>query len=208
MKPKALTPLGPAKGEIQGNLSKRERVKGNCPALFHHFLPRCFLIAAVIALAVSGCKPAGKKAGPPVRIGDSVKAKVEAVVTSVRSPVRLHLFEGGDGETAGKETRALLEFMAETSEMITLSTSSLEESPSAARDRASLGVSHGPVIMIEGESRGPFYFYGFPERQELAPFLEGVALASGAPADLSEEVDAFLADLREDVRIRIFTAPD
>ena len=126
-----------------------------------------------------------------------------------RIPLPSTSTKGGGGETAQRETRALLEFVAEASPQVSLSFHSLEEGPSAADFRSSLGVSHGPVVAIEGTAdRGPFLFYGFPERKELKPFLDGVVIASGVTATLPAEVEIFLAALQRETVIRIFTAPD
>lgn len=166
-------------------------------------------LAAASALTLSNCQPVAERPQRPVIISETVKSTVGEALTTLKNPVTIHLFEGGKGETKGRETRALLEFMAENSPMITLSAYSLEEGPSADRLRTWLGVSHGPAMMIEGEKQeGSFFFYGFPERKELTSFLDGVTLASGAPANLSGEIEDFLAGLQQEVRIRIFTTPD
>ena len=165
--------------------------------------------AVFLLLAFSGCQPAGEPVGPPVRLGEEVKNLVSESLAGLKDPVTLHLYEGGGGETAQRETRALLEFVAEASPKVSLSFHSLEEGPSAADFRSSLGVSHGPVVAIEGTAdRGPFLFYGFPERKELKPFLDGVVIASGVTATLPAEVEIFLAALQRETVIRIFTAPD
>ena len=129
-------------------------------------------------------------------------------LAAVKNPVTLHYYEGGDGETAGRKTWALLEFMAETSVQISVSRYSLDDGPSAAEIRSSLGVSHGPAIRMVGAGQGTFLFFGFPERKELGSFLEGVVIASGVQAILPPQVETVLANLQHEVLIRIFTTPD
>jgi hypothetical protein len=165
-------------------------------------------IATLIFLAFSGCKPGGETALPPVLLGEDVQRTVVEALGDVESPVTLHFYEGGKGETSGRETRALLEFMAETSPLISVAGYSLDSGSSAAEPGLAQDVTHGPAIRIEGIGGDSLFFFGFPERKELKPFLSGVVIASGGPTDLPEEVETFLAALQEDVRIRIFTSPD
>ena len=118
------------------------------------FVSRPLFLAASLALAFSGCQPGGEVAQPPATLGEKIQDTIREAVGVLKNPVALHLFEGGKGETAGRETRALVEFMAETSPMITLSISSFEDSPAGGDLPSSLGVSHGPVITIEGLADG------------------------------------------------------
>jgi hypothetical protein len=64
------------------------------------------------------------------------------------------------------------------------------------------------VIEMKGQAPGILGYYGYPERKEVRPFLEGILSASGHPADLTSEVRSFISSLDEEVLIRIFTTPD
>lgn len=122
-------------------------------------------------------------------------------------PVTLHFFQGGN-ETAHRGTRAILEFMAESSGQIRLLDHSLEPANNNTGPGLLQGASYGPVVRIEGVNPGSLYFYGYPERKELKPFLDGVLMASGVRVDLPTDAESFLSNLKEDVWIRIFTTPD
>ena len=81
--------------------------------------------AVFLLLAFSSCQPAGEPVGPPVRLGEEVKNMVAESLAGIKGTVTLRLYEGGDGDTAERETRALLDFVAEASPQISLSLHSL-----------------------------------------------------------------------------------
>lgn len=165
-----------------------------------------FIPALIIAL--SSCRPGSEPARPPVQLGEDVKETIRTTLSAMAGPVTLHFYQGGAGATAERETRAILEFMATAAPQISLLNHSLDADDNAADQGISPGVDHGPVVVIEGANRGSLIFYGFPERKELAPFLDGVLFASGKQKELPAEAEDFLSSLDQNVRIRIFTAPD
>jgi hypothetical protein len=79
--------------------------------------------------------------------------------------------------------------------------------PDSAASRG-LGVDHGPVMAISGEDFMGISYYGYPARKELAPFLDGVVIASGGAPPMVPDTAGFLADLKKDVHIRVFVTPD
>jgi len=166
------------------------------------------LLIAALSLSLASCQPGREPARPPVLLGQDVKEAITTTLASMKGPVTLHLYHGGAGETAERETRAVLDFMADSSPQISVVDHALDQKEGSPEKEFSPGVNHGPVIRIEGANRGSLVFYGYPERRELKPFLEGVLLASGYPDNLPAVAEAFLADLDQDIRIRIFTTPD
>jgi hypothetical protein len=162
----------------------------------------------LMLLILPGCQPSGETAGPPVRLGEDAKTKIRDTLSSMESVVTLHLYYGGTGESVSRKMRALLELMVETSPKVGREDHSLDEDPRAAGFQSSLRVDHGPVVRVDGARNGPLLFYGFPERKELQPFLDGVLIASGQPTELPSGVENYLVNLDQDVEIRIFTSPD
>jgi hypothetical protein len=171
------------------------------------FLPPLLLLAAV-ALLFSSCQPGAEKAQPPARLGEDVREVIRTTLVSLPEPVTLHFYKGGDGEKGVRETRAILQFAAETAPQISLLDHSLDPADGEGNPGSSLGVDHGPVVKIEGANEGALFFYGLPERKELKPFLNGILMASGHPVDLPAGAESFLSSLDQDVLIRIFTTPD
>ena len=161
-------------------------------------------IAAVIALTLPSCQP-GKEAGkPPVRLGPEVKQLAEEVLAPLENPVTIQLTLGGKGESRAEETVALAEVISETSAKVTVRELDIANHP----DRPEPGVSHGPVIEMKGKAPGILRYYGYPDRKEMRPFLEGILTASGYPSELPAAVVSYISDLDEEIWIRIFTTPD
>ena len=61
---------------------------------------------------------------------------------------------------------------------------------------------------MKGSAPGVLRYYGYPERKELRPFLEGILFASGSNPDVPPDLETYVKALQEEVVIRIFTTPD
>lgn len=166
---------------------------------------RLEIIATIaILLALPSCQPGKEAAKPPVRLGPDVQRLAEEILAPLEHPVAIELILGGEGETMAREAQALVDLTASTSSMVTVNRLDIAAHP----DPVGLGVSHGPVIEMKGSAPGTLRYYGFPERKETRPFFEGILLASGSPVDLPPAVESYIAGLKEEVWIRIFTTPE
>ena len=164
---------------------------------------RYALIGLSALLLLVACDSPKQAAKPPVRISAEAKKIVQEKLASITSPVTLLLYRGGENERQGEETQVLVDFIKETSTKVTVVTGELDDEA-----KADLEVNHGPVVEMKSPVGGVMRYYGFPERKEVRPFLEGILLASGGAVKLSPDVRSFLAGLEQDVVIRIFTTPD
>ena len=162
------------------------------------------ITALALLLILPSCQPGKEKAKPPVRLGPEVERLAREILAPMKEPVTIQIARGGDGETMGEETQALVDLLAETSPKVSVIRLDIATHPGAI----DLGVAHGPVIEMTGRAPGTLRYYGYPERKETRPFLEGVLAASGHPADLDPKVEAYISGLGEEVLIRIFTTPD
>lgn len=166
---------------------------------------RLEIIATIaILLALPSCQPGKEAAKPPVRLGPDVQRLAEEILAPLEHPVAIELILGGEGETMAREAQALVDLTASTSSMVTVNRLDIAAHP----DPVGLGVSHGPVIEMKGSAPGTLRYYGFPERKETRPFFQGILLASGSPVDLPPAVESYIAGLKEEVWIRIFTTPE
>ena len=171
--------------------------------------PTAFLLAlALVAFILPACQPDGQKPGPPVRLGSDVENTIRTALASVPGPVTLHFYTGGTGETAARETRAVLDFIEDTSSNIDILEHAIDGLTGADEADSGIGVDHGTVIKIVGANKGTMLFYGYPERKELPPLLDGILMASGHPVDLPADAISYLDNLGQDILIRIFTTPD
>ncbi|MCK5352857.1 hypothetical protein KAJ77_09750 [bacterium] len=162
------------------------------------------ITALALLLILPSCQPGKEKAKPPVRLGPEVERLAREILAPMKEPVTIQIARGGDGETMGEETQALVDLLAEISPKVSVSRFDIATHPSAI----DLGVAHGPVIEMRGQAPGTLRYYGYPERMEVRPFLEGILLASGHRADLDPEVESYISGLGEEVLIRIFVTPD
>ncbi len=164
---------------------------------------KSFILVLAI-LAISACQ-SSKDAPKSSVLLDSDEARLAAeILAPMKEPVTIQIIRGGIGETKGEEAQALVDLIAEISPMVTVNRLDIETYP----DLQSLGVSHGPVIEMRGKAPGTLRYYGYPERREVRPFLEGILSASGHPTDLSPAVKSYISGLSEEVWIRIFVTPD
>jgi hypothetical protein len=162
------------------------------------------IVAVFIALTISSCQPGKKAAEPHVRLGPEVKALVEEILVPLENPVTIRITRGGEGETNGEEVQALVDLVSAISPMVSVTGVDISTNP----DTHDPGVSHGPIMEMRGQAPGTLRYYGFPERRETRPFLEGILLASGHQTDLVPEIRSFISALDEEVWIRIFATPD
>ena len=159
---------------------------------------------AILLFALPSCQSGKEASKPPVRLGPEVKRLTGEILAPMEGSVTLQIVRGSDSDSMGEEAQALVDFIAETSQKVSVNRVDIATHP----DAIGLGVPHGPVIEMKGKVPGTLRYYGFPERKEIRPFLEGVLSASGHPADLTSEVRSFISGLGEEVWIRIFTTPD
>ena len=162
------------------------------------------ILAAFIALTLPSCQSGKEAAKPPVRLGADVARLTEEILAPMENPVILRIIRGGDGETVGEEAQTLVDFIAGKALKVSVERVDMATQP----DTFDPMVSHGPIIEIRGQAPGRLRYYGYPERKETRPFLEGILSASGHPTDLAPDVESYIAGLGEEVLIRIFTTPD
>jgi hypothetical protein len=160
-------------------------------------------IGLATILLLTSCQSGKETRKPPVKVSAEVKKIVQEGLASLTSPVTLHLHRGGENERQGEETQALLDFMAETSPNVIVVNSEFSDG-----SRVDLEVDSGPVVEVKGSAKGIMRYYGFPERREIAPFIDSILVASGGPVTLSPDVRSFLSRLKQEVVVRIFTTPD
>jgi hypothetical protein len=95
--------------------------------------------------------------------------------------------------------------MAKTSEFLTVEEHNLDQESDI---RKSMKAGHGPIMILAGPRNSRSSYLGYPERKELAPFLDSILIASNQVPDLTPGTEAFLKSLDKEVAIRVFTTPD
>jgi hypothetical protein len=171
-------------------------------SLFH--IPYTLFLVFIALLTLPSCQSGKEAAKPPVRLGADVARLTEEILAPMENPVILRIMHGSDGEAVGEEAQTLVDFIAANSPKVTVERVDMATQP----DTFDPMVSHGPIIEMRGQAPGVLRYYGYPERKETRPFLEGILSASGHPAELAPKVESYIAELGEEVLIRIFTTPD
>jgi len=162
------------------------------------------ILFAVGILALPSCQPGKEAAAPPFRLGPEVEALVKEVLDPLENPVTIRITRGGVGESSGEKAQALVDLITEVSPRVGVNRLDITTNP----DTLVPGVSYGPIMEMRGQAPGTLRYYGFPERRETRPFLEGILLASGHQMDLVPEIKSFISALDQEIWIRIFTTPD
>jgi alkyl hydroperoxide reductase subunit AhpF len=76
------------------------------------------------------------------------------------------------------------------------------------RERAqAYGIDEVPAIVVEGARDHGIRFYGIPGGYEFANLIDAIIVASTGETALTEETRTRLAELAEDVHIKVFSTP-
>jgi hypothetical protein len=161
----------------------------------------CF--AVLFGLAACESKPGGTPA--KIRFDKTVVEMVEGKLAQLETPVTVHLYRGSGNERGADKTSALLDLMTEKSKLLAVEGHNLDQESDI---RESMKTEHGPILILAGPENSRSSFLGYPDRKELAPFLESILIVSGQVPELTPGTAAFLKGLDQEVFIRVFTTPD
>lgn len=103
-----------------------------------------------------------------------------------------------------KETRQIVEEMAELSDKITA------EVYDFVADREYLdahSINKIPAIAVIGERDYGIRFYGIPSGYEFASLVESIVMVSRRESGLKEATKKALAELEQDLHIQVFATP-
>ena len=106
-----------------------------------------------------------------------------------------------DFSDAAKE---LLEEVAALSPLLEVA---VHDFDSEAQLAAELGVIDVPGFVLSGRARGKVRYLGAPLGYEFSAFLQDLIHVSQGATDLSAKTRKALAELKEDVRIKVFVTP-
>ncbi len=134
------------------------------------------------------------------------QTQVRELLAAVKSPVTLQLFTQEFECGYCKETRQILEEVAECSDLVSVQVSDLV----ADKERAeSFGIDKIPAVAVLGEG-GTDYgirFYGIPSGYEFTSLLEAIILVGSGAVSLSDKARSFLDNLEEPLHLQVFVTP-
>lgn len=141
-------------------------------------------------------------------LDDKTRRDVQEMLADIAGPVRLVVFTQPFECDYCKETREIVEEIAELSDQISVEVYDFQDDAEVARK---YNVDKIPAIVLlgaDGKDYGVRY-YGIPSGYEFSSLLHDIkAVAAGPEAvELSDETRAFLDSLKEDVHLQVFVTP-
>jgi alkyl hydroperoxide reductase subunit AhpF len=122
----------------------------------------------------------------------------------IDGPVKLTVFASELGPETNAQTVALVKEVAALSDKLTVTVLN----PHIERDQAAAyGVEVSPVVVVEGAQDYGIRFLGIPAGYEFSNLIDSIIAVSTGEPSLSADTRTALADLAEDVRIKVFTTP-
>ena len=123
----------------------------------------------------------------------------------IQGPVKLVVFSqelvAGD---LCRQNEQLVREVAELDDRITVEVLN----PQIDRERTErYGVDQVPAIVVEGARDYGIRFYGIPGGYEFSNLIDSIIAVSSGEATLSDETKASLAELTDDVHIKVFSTP-
>jgi alkyl hydroperoxide reductase subunit AhpF len=119
-------------------------------------------------------------------------------------PVKLIVFASELGPETNAETVRLVREVAALSDQLSVTVLN----PHIDRAQAeSYGVDVSPAVVVEGARDYGIRFLGMPGGYEFSNLIDAILAVSTGEPGLSAETKTALADLTEDVKIKVFTTP-
>ncbi|MEO0198561.1 MAG: thioredoxin family protein [candidate division WOR-3 bacterium] len=138
-------------------------------------------------------------------LSESDKKEIREMFKELANPVKIINFTQTLECTYCRETRQILEEVAELSDKIQLEILNHMEN----RDKAdAYGIeNHIPAIIIEGEKDYGIRYYGIPSGYEFSTLLEDIIMVSKRDSGLKQDTKAKLSTLLKPVHIKVFVTP-
>jgi alkyl hydroperoxide reductase subunit AhpF len=122
----------------------------------------------------------------------------------IGGPVKLTVFASELGSETNGQTVALVKEIAALSDKLSVSVLN----PYIDREQAqAYAVEVSPVVVVEGAQDYGVRFLGMPAGYEFSNLLDAIIAVSTGEPGLSAETRSALAELTEDVRIKVFATP-
>ena len=157
----------------------------------------------LFCFAVIVCQP--EAAAQRIRVSRGDRNLVISKLDQLKKPMTVHLYTGGGNANKTRQTLVLLEFMEEMSDKLNIVEHDMDKEPSL---KADLGVEHGPVMALKGETFQGHSYYGLPSQMELEPFLDGILIAAGQGQQITPQAELLFEELEKEVHIKVFVTPD
>ncbi len=137
-------------------------------------------------------------------LSDKDATTLKELFKNMRDPVRLVFFSQTFACQYCKETKMILQEVADLSENITIEEYNLVTDAEAAK---AYGIEMIPAIAVIGNKDYGIRFLGIPSGYEFTSLVEDIMDVSKGEAKLEKETLDFCANLDQDVDIKVFITP-
>ena len=137
-------------------------------------------------------------------LNEQIRKDVKAVLADVKKPVTFKVFSQEIECQYCKETRELIQEVAELSDKLSV------EVYDFVKDKAladSLGIDKVPAVAVIGEKDYGIRMYGIPSGYEFGSLIESIKLVSEGHSGLSEDTKKQLAKLTKPITVQVFITP-
>lgn len=135
---------------------------------------------------------------------DEVKAQVKEAFADLKTPVTLVNFTQTLECQYCRETRELLEEIAELSDQITLEVYNFVTDPEKVKE---YNVDKIPATAIVGEEDYGIRFYGIMAGYEFTSLVHAIRLVGGAGSQLDDATRDRVAEIKDPVDLQVFVTP-
>lgn len=133
-----------------------------------------------------------------------IRKDVQAALADVQSPVTFKVFTQQFECQYCKETRELIEEVAELSPQVSVEVYDLEKDKAVAD---SLGIDKVPAVAVVGKKDYGVRMFGIPSGYEFGSLIESIKLVSEGNSQLSDETKEMVARLTKPVKVQVFITP-
>ncbi len=137
-------------------------------------------------------------------LNDQIRNDVREMLADVTNPVKLTVFTQSFACDYCKETRVLVEEVADLSDRLSVEVHNFEADVAEA-DR--LGIDKIPAVAVTGAKDYGIRMYGIPSGYEFGSLIEAIKLVSAGESELSPATKEIVAKLKEPVHIQVFITP-
>ena len=137
-------------------------------------------------------------------LSNEVKEQVQKELADLEGPVRLAMFTQEFECQYCRETRQMVEELAELSEQVTAEIYDFVTDKEKADE---MGVDKIPALAIVGSEDYGVRIYGIPAGYEFTSLIHAIKNVAAGRASLSEETVEFLQTLEQPLHVQVFVTP-
>jgi glutaredoxin-like protein len=137
-------------------------------------------------------------------LNDEIRKDVKEALADVTRPVTFKVFTQANECQYCKETRELVEEVAELSDQVSVEVYDFEKDRAVAD---ALGIDKIPAIAVVGEKDYGIRMFGIPSGYEFGSLIESIRLVSEGASGLSPETKKAVAKLKKPTTIQVFITP-